>query len=85
MISLNGWLVVKAQNLETLMGCRKQKVAGRKRQEKMNSVQEEFRNRAKFHRLRKFAILEISTLHPKLMPSAIPAKQRTSKIIRIQK
>ena len=64
---------------------RKRKVVGRKRQEKMNSAQEEFHNRAKFRRLRKFASLEISTLHQKLLPFAIPAKQRTPKIIRTQK
>ena len=57
---------------------RKRKVAGRKRQKKMNSAHEEFR------RLQNFACLEISTLHQKLLPSAISAKQRTQKIIRTQ-
>ena len=40
---------------------------------------------AKFRRLRKFESLEISTLHQKLLPSAIPGKKRSPKIIRIQK
>ena len=76
--------MVRAQkNLEKLMVLRKRKVAGRKRQKKMNNAQEGISQPAKFHRLRKFASLEISTLHQKLLASAIPAKQRTPKIIRI--
>ena len=61
------------------MGCRKQKVAGRKRQEKMNSVQGEFSQPCEISQVAKIRKHGNFNTAPKLLPSSIPAKQRTPK------